>query len=74
MLVHILETKKNIICIAVGYAKEMNEMKGSDLGLQDRIQIYNASYSHYQPRHAAAEIFSSKPWSCYTFPAEYAMI
>ena len=63
MLVHILEPKdqgRNIICIAVGYAKKMNEMQGGDLGLQDRIQIYNASYSHYKPRHAAAEIFSSK--------------
>ena len=63
MLVHILETKdwgRNTICIAVGYAKEMNEMQGGDLGLQDHIQIYNASYSHYKPCHAAAEIFSSK--------------
>lgn len=40
--------------------EKMNEMQGGDLGLQDRIQIYNASYSHYQPCHAAAEIFSSK--------------
>ena len=51
---------RNTICIAVGYAKKMNELQGSDLGLQDRIQIYNASYSHYQPCHATAEIFSSK--------------
>ena len=35
-------------------------MQGGDLGLQDRIQIYNASYSHYQPCHAAAEISSRK--------------
>ena len=36
MLVHILEPKdwgKNTICIAVAYAKKMNEMQGSDLGL-----------------------------------------
>lgn len=39
----------------------MNKMQGGDLGLQDRIQIYNASYSHYKPRHVEAEIFSSKP-------------
>lgn len=38
----------------------MNKMQGGDLGLQDRIQIYNASYSHYQPCHAAAEISSRK--------------
>ena len=38
----------------------MNEMQGSDLRLQDRIQIYNASYSHYQPCHATAEISSRK--------------
>ena len=38
----------------------MNKMQGGDLGLQDRIQIYNASYSHYKPRHAAAEISSRK--------------
>ena len=38
----------------------MNELQGGDLGLQDRIQIYNASYSHYQPCHAAAEISSRK--------------
>ena len=37
----------------------MNKMQGGDLGLQDRIQIYNASYSYYQPCHAAAEIFSA---------------
>ena len=63
MLVHILETKdegRNTICITVGYAKEMNEMQGSDLGFWDRSQIYNASYSHYQPCHVEAEIFSSK--------------
>ena len=63
MLVHILETKdqgRNTICIAVGYAKKMNKLQGGDLGLQDRIQIYNASCSYYQPCHAAAEIFSSK--------------
>ena len=34
----------------------MNKLQGGDLGLQDRIQIYNASYSHYKPRHATAEI------------------
>ena len=38
----------------------MNEMQGSDLRLQDRIQIYNASYSHYKPRHVEAEISSRK--------------
>lgn len=38
----------------------MNELQGGDLGLQDRIQIYNASCSHYKPRHAAAEISSRK--------------
>lgn len=38
----------------------MNKMQGGDLGLQDRIQIYNASYSHYKPRHVEAETFSSK--------------
>ena len=38
----------------------MNEMQGSDLVFWDRIQIYNASYSHYQPCHAAAEIPSRK--------------
>ena len=38
----------------------MNEMQGGDLGLQDRIQIYNASYSYYQPCHAAVEISSRK--------------
>ena len=38
----------------------MNKVQGGDLGLQDRIQIYNASHSYYQPCHAAAEIFSSK--------------
>ena len=38
----------------------MNEMQGGDLGLQDRIQNYNASYSHYKPRHATAEISSRK--------------
>ena len=38
----------------------MNKMQGGDLGLQDRIQIYNASYSHYKSRHVEAEIFSSK--------------
>ena len=38
----------------------MNKMQGGDLGLQDRIQIYNASYSHYKPCHVEAEIFSSK--------------
>lgn len=50
----------NTICIAVGYAKKMNELQGGDLGLQDHIQIYNASYSHYKPRHVEAEVFSSK--------------
>lgn len=40
--------------------EKMNKLQGGDLGLQDRIQIYNASYSYYQPCHAAAEIFSSK--------------
>ena len=35
-------------------------MQGGDLGLQNRIQIYNASYSHYKPRHVEAEISSSK--------------
>ena len=38
----------------------MNKLQGGDLGLQDRIQIYNASYSYYQPCHAAAEISSRK--------------
>ena len=38
----------------------MNKMQGGDLGLQDRIQIYNASCSYYQPCHAAAEISSLK--------------
>ena len=38
----------------------MNKMQGGDLGLQDRIQIYNASYSHYKPRHVEAEISSRK--------------
>ena len=38
----------------------MNKMQSGDLGLQDRIQIYNASYSHYQPCHATAEISSLK--------------
>ena len=38
----------------------MNKMQGGDLRLQDRIQIYNASYSYYQPCHAAAEISSRK--------------
>lgn len=38
----------------------MNELQGGDLGLQDRIQIYNASYSHYKPRHVEAEISSRK--------------
>lgn len=38
----------------------MNEMQSSDLGFRDRIQIYNASYSHYKPRHVEAEISSSR--------------
>ena len=38
----------------------MNKLQGGDLGLQNRIQIYNASYSHYKPRHVEAEISSSK--------------
>ena len=38
----------------------MNKLQGGDLGLQDRIHIYNESYSHYKPRHAAAEISSRK--------------